>query len=96
MFTINFLVDEEELSEDLEMNIPSEDDDLFVLSYFMMSVSIFINNIDVFNPPCTWINLPISRLCTTVSSEMKGRKGGKRHIFTLHLKPDSCTSMRHL
>ena len=48
MIHIDFLIDEESLAEDLEMDIPNEDAFLFEMSYFVMPIRFNANGNELF------------------------------------------------
>jgi hypothetical protein len=74
MILIDFRVNEEELLEDLEMDIPTVEYPLFVLTFFMMPVKIQINGNNIFDPPDQWAELPILNIASNGLVHVKSLK----------------------
>lgn len=69
MIIFDFEIDEDELREDLESDIPTTDLDLFVLTFFLMPVRLNINGVEFFqfDNPKPWdcrIGTPILNIAS--------------------------------
>lgn len=66
MVNVDFLIDEVSLAEDLEMDIPSEEVDLFEMSYFVMPIRFNANGTELFeNYGSPWASGPILSLASS-------------------------------
>ena len=83
MIEIDFKVDEEELAEDFEFELEGLDNCFFVLTMFMMPVKIFMEGVDMLNPPNTWIHLPIMNIASNGLMIIKKLKISKKEKYEL-------------
>ncbi len=66
MIILDFLWDENSLAEDLEMDIPNEDESLFEMSYFVMPIRFNVNGNELFeNCGSPWASGPILSLASS-------------------------------
>ncbi len=66
MINIDFLINEKSLAEDLEMDIPNEDESLFEMSYFVMPIRFNVNGLELFqNHGSPWASGPILSLASS-------------------------------
>ena len=84
MTEIDFEVDEAELAEGLDNDIPNEEDSLFIMSYFLMPIRFQVNGVELFeynNDP--WVSMPLLNIASCGLITVKDLKLSKKENFSL-------------
>lgn len=84
MVDIDFLIDEESLAEDLEMDIPNEDVFLFEMSYFVMPIRFNANGNELFGSKADpWSSGPILPIASSGLIAVKDVLKTKREGYVI-------------
>ncbi len=84
MIIVDFLIDDTSLAEDLEMDIPNEEESLFEMSYFVMPVRFNVNENELFKgQKKSWATVPILSLASSGLIAVKDLLKTKKEKYTM-------------